>query len=126
MLKVNGEAIALADGPLQRADKSFSWEIEGKETAELILAELDETDPAGRFRLLVEGNQLLFQRATLKDWGAAETLITMDSKGVILDPGLDEMEHYLGVLLNEVVGLRSLLELLTGIEVSAGLEEIAL
>lgn len=109
-LKINGEPIALADSPAQRANTGYAFEALGEATAEYRLTELDQTDPAGRYRFRVSGDALLFERATQPDWADWETFITIDKDGVILLEE-DAVEDQLAVLLLQVTALRELVEL---------------
>lgn len=81
-LKVNGETIVLAESVSQREDTTFSYEIEGQDTAELRLAELDQTDPAGRYRIRLTGDQLRVERATMANWANQRTLLSFDDDGI--------------------------------------------
>lgn len=84
-LLYNGEAVQIAEGPAIEAVTAESWDIQGAATAELRLTELDQTGPAGRFRLQVSGDQLFIQRGAgdaVDPWSSATTLLTIDDTGV--------------------------------------------
>lgn len=80
----NGEPVQIAEGPAADDRTDEVIEIAGVITAELRLTELDQVDPAGRYRLQVSGDQLLIQRAASADWATATTLLTITSTGVTL------------------------------------------
>ena len=77
MILVNGEPATIVDGPATRDDTDDSFEVAGDATSELRLTELDQADPAGRFRFRVSGDQLLIQRAASADWATATTVLTI-------------------------------------------------
>lgn len=87
MLLYNGEPVQIAEGPGVDDDTTAIWEIQGSAIAELRITELDQADPAGRYRLRVEGDQLLIQRAATANWATATTLAVMDADGFL--PGAD-------------------------------------
>ena len=60
-------------GPAFNADV---LEIEGPAAAEVRLTELDQADPAGRYRFLASGDAVAIQRAASAAWATAQTLIT--------------------------------------------------
>lgn len=85
-LRYNGEGVELAAGPRVEAVTDESWEVEGDASAEYRTTELDQTSPAGRFRLRGEGDQWLVQRATgsVDDpWSSARTLFTFGPTGLV-------------------------------------------
>jgi hypothetical protein len=77
-LRINGDAVVIASGGAQDTTTAYVWEIEGSDSAEYRLTELDQADPKGRWRLRAAGNQLLFESAALARWGRATAYITFD------------------------------------------------
>ena len=77
----NGEVVNVADSALVRDALADYLEVQGDTTASLRLTELDQADPAGRYRLLVTGDRLLFQRAATASWATATTLFAIDATG---------------------------------------------
>lgn len=66
-VRKNGEIVTLADSPAQQADQSVTWEVEGQTSAELRLRELGQVAPAGIWRTVATGGQLLIQAAATMD-----------------------------------------------------------
>jgi len=86
-LLINGEAIQIIQGPSVDNDTTWTFDIQATAQVELRLTELEQTDPAGRFRLLVNGDQLLLQRAASALWATATTIMTLDgATGALLGP----------------------------------------
>lgn len=111
-LLINNEPIALVQGAGQRAIKTFTWEVEGKESAEARWTELDQEDPAGRYRVRVQDDKLRFERATLADWADYRALMTVTASGVVLE--VDQtLEELLAMLLYEVSELNTLVAFIT-------------
>ena len=96
-LRINGEGFQVADSHLQRDTTRVSLEMEGRVSAELRLTELDEVEPAGYYRLRVDKDKLLIQRAastvlrgdTWRDWVDATTLMELSGTGVIFKVPID-------------------------------------
>ena len=96
-LRINGESFQVADSHAQRDATRISFEVEGRESAELRLTELDQVEPAGYYRTRVEGDKLLIQRAastvlkgsTWRDWGDATTLMELSGTGIIFRVPVD-------------------------------------
>lgn len=82
----NGERVAVADSAAVRDLTGDYLEIAGELTSELRLTELDQADPAGRYRWQVTGDTLVLQRAATAAWATATTLLTINS-GTILSIG---------------------------------------
>ena len=82
---VNGEQVQLAE-PVDET----AFEITGA-APEYRLTETDQADPAGRFRLRVEGDQLLIQRAATAEWATATTILTLDGAGASVIYGDDQL-----------------------------------
>jgi len=85
-LLVNDEEVWIATGRTQWDTTAFSFEIAGPATAQLRLTERDQTDPAGRFRFLATGNELLVQAAASANWATATTLLTITATGLTTYP----------------------------------------
>ena len=51
------------------------------------LREVDQTAPAGMWRIDVQADEMLFQRATASDWSTALTVVTLNSSGVVVYSG---------------------------------------
>ena len=83
-LKVNGEYIRLVDSPVSNALTTDSFELEGESTAELRLTELDQTDPAGRWRFRLTGDALQLERAAQASWVDSNVFLKVTSEGVDL------------------------------------------
>lgn len=90
--RINGELFAIVQSSKERAEQEPAFEVEGLETAESRLSELDEIDPAGRFRLRVQDDKLYFQRAALPAWKAATNLLTLSSEEATFGVPLDLSE----------------------------------
>lgn len=103
--RINGELFAVVSGPAEDAVTSASFEVEGSVTAEYRLTELDQTDPAGRFRIRASGDKLVFQRAALSRWREATDLLTISDEEIVAHVPLDLSE--IGALLNAIVGVVS-------------------
>ena len=89
-LTYNGEIVSLADSPAARAENEPYWEVRGRAAAEYRLTELDQEDPAGRYRTRVEGGAYLLQRKTgtaanggVETW---KTYLSLDEEGLFLEP----------------------------------------
>lgn len=89
----------------------MSYEIEGKATAELRLTELDQVEPAGYYRLRVETDKLLVQRAAKtvskgdwRDWVDATTLVEMSPTGIVFRVPIDlsSLAGFTGTILDTV------------------------
>lgn len=80
-LKWNGEIVTLADSAAERAATAEHLTVEGDASAAIRLAELDQADPAGRYQIIVTGDQLLIQRAATANWATFTTLLTVGSSG---------------------------------------------
>lgn len=87
--RVNGELFSVADSPLQRDQPDQSFEVEGAASAEYRLSELDQIDPAGRYRVLVQDDVLHFQRAASPLWATAVDLMTLSRRELIVNVPLD-------------------------------------
>lgn len=101
-IKVNGQNVRLAEPSPQD-----SFEIEGDSTAQYRLTELDQADPAGRYRFLATGDTAVVQRAATAQWATATDLLTFSATavtvpdGILLRVGSDGD----GVLVNVAAGL---------------------
>ena len=112
---INGERVSFTGGgPGATPRESQSIDIQGEETSEVRLTELDQDDPKGRYRLRVEDSCLLIQRATAANWESAETLITIGTGGVVIELPEDDTGDALELLLLEVRELRQLVDLVLG------------
>lgn len=80
-LKVNGQIVQLA-----QPDADIIIEIDNSDgrtvNAQLRLTDVTETDPAGRFRIQVDGDALQVQGAYQADWATAQSLLTFSRDGV--------------------------------------------
>lgn len=114
-LKINGQIVQLAS-----PDNDIIIELDNSEdrdtNVEFRLSNLDQADPAGRFRMRVNGDALEFQRATLPDWADAATLITIDGadQSVVLELPDDDQLSLLQQVLVELQQLRTLIDMATG------------
>ena len=135
----NGELITLASGAPVDDATTGSWEIRGDSIVDLYLTEFDQTDPAGRFRLRVTGDELLLQRADLATDGVSTvpdkvglpqarrtqryvTHLTIKSTGPYITIG--GIDVNLAELALEVDQLREYLQLVVGYIPPAGAESI--
>lgn len=118
-LTYNGEGVTIADSAELRANTAPYWEVRGKDSAELRLTEQDQEDPAGRYRIRVEDDTLLFQRASesasagITDAAQRvpwKTFVTIDSGGVTIDPLNEDQSQYLQVLLMYVQEVREMVQ----------------
>lgn len=75
-IRVNGEMVQLAE---PNAEDIF--EVEGALTAEYRLTELDQVDPAGRYRTLATGDTLRIERAGSAAWATVLTRMIIDASG---------------------------------------------
>lgn len=80
-LRINGEIVTIAESAAERASTGYYLEIDGSATVELRLAELDQADPAGRYRLQVSGDGLRVQRSAAAAWGSATTFAAWATSG---------------------------------------------
>ena len=83
MILYNGEPVTIADSPPVRATTAEVWEIAGELTAEYRLTELDQADPAGRYRWRVQGDTVVLQRAASAGWATSSTFLTITNTGAI-------------------------------------------
>ena len=51
------------------------------------LREIDQVAPAGMWRIDVQADEMLFQRATAADWSTSLTVVTLQSTGVVIYSG---------------------------------------
>lgn len=77
-LRINSDPVVIASGGAQDTATAYVWEIEGAASAQYRLAELDQLDPKGRWRIHATGNQLLFEGAGSAKWGSASLYLTFD------------------------------------------------
>mgnify|MGYP001591069873 FL=1 len=87
--RVNGELFVIASSALQRDQAAQSLDVEGAASAEYRLTELDQIDPAGRYRVQVQDDALHFQRAASPLWATALELMTLSRTGLVLSVPLD-------------------------------------
>ena len=86
----NNEEVTIADGAAVRDRTAEIWEIQGVLTAEYRLTELDQVDPAGRFRIVVSADVLEIQHALTAEWATDTPLFSFSSTGVVVnEDGLD-------------------------------------
>ncbi|MCH8991694.1 MAG: hypothetical protein IIA44_08105 [Acidobacteria bacterium] len=87
-LRYNDEIVELAAGPPVAGVTDERWEVEGDASAEYRTTELDQTSPAGLFRIRGQSDQWLVQRAagSVDDpWSSAVTILTFDgATGLVL------------------------------------------
>ena len=111
-LRINGEGFQVSDSHLQRDATGVALEVEGRASAELRLTELDQTEPAGYYRLRVNGDKLLVQRAskttlkgaTWRDWVDADTLMEISKAEVSFKVPIDlsSLGGFTGMLIDTV------------------------
>lgn len=75
---VNGEEVGIVNSPTYEADQTGKFEIRSDDTIELLLTESGETDPAGRFRIMITGDQMLLQRSAAAGGTSWTTIQTLD------------------------------------------------
>lgn len=83
-IRINGQGVRLAepyDHITVEVDNSENQNTE----VELRLTNSGQTDPAGRFRLRVTGDTLLFERALTANWASAKLLLTLNSDGAVVE-----------------------------------------
>ena len=108
-LKLNGEVVRLAQALVEDVREDI-MDLESLTQPEHRITELDQTDPAGRFRHTVTGDAWLFQRKKAVSPEEWETFITIASGGVTLDLG-EDLEKNLLFLYLEVKQLADMLAL---------------
>ena len=109
-LRINGEGFSVADSTRQRDATELALEVEGRAAAELRLTEVDQVEPAGRYRLRVNGDVLLIQRADFTQtpgeylWPSALTLMELSSTGVVFKVPIDltSLGGFTGMLIDTV------------------------
>ena len=109
-LRINGEGFTVADSTRQRDATELALEVEGRAAAELRLTELDQVEPAGRYRLRVNGDKVLFQRATTilapgeYLWPGALTLMELSKDEVAFKVPVDltSLGGFTGMLISTV------------------------
>ena len=103
-LRVNGEAFSVADSHVQRDAVAVSFEVEGRQSAETRWTELDQEDPKGRYRAKVNGDELVFQRATAPAWAAAVDIMTLRKDGLAFHVPLDlsSVAGFVGAIVDTV------------------------
>lgn len=110
--RINGELFTVANSPRQRDLTEVHYEVEGSAAAELRLTELDQVEPAGYYRIRVQGDKLLFQRAAKtvlgaenwRDWVDADTLLEMSKTGAIFKVPIDlsSLAGFTGTIIDTV------------------------
>lgn len=83
-IRVNGELVTVASGGAIDDASADSFEVEGEATAELRLTELDQADPAGRFRILVSGDAITIERAASAGWASSTVLWSASAVGFLV------------------------------------------
>lgn len=109
-LKINGEVVQLAQGQVQRDDASYEIEFDGASTVSLLLTNLSQTAPAGRFRLHISADELEFQRgqdAALSNWA---TFFKVTSAGPVVS--VNGAQTNLATLAKELTELKDYMALL--------------
>ena len=111
-LRINGESFQVADSHLQRDATTWIFEVEGRKAAEVRLTERDQIEPGGYYRLRVEGDKLLIQRAattilagnTWGDWVDATTLMELSATEVAIKVPIDltSLGGFTGMLIDTV------------------------
>jgi hypothetical protein len=94
-----------------RVRTTVSFDVQGADTAELRLTELDQSDPEGRYRFRVVDKALQVERATAANWGDFAVMISISQDGVTLDLPSDEVFEALQALYLETSRLREVVEL---------------
>ena len=116
-LKINGEVVQLAQGAVQRDDTTYELEIDGRTSVSLLLTNLSQTAPAGRFKFYISADELAFQRLnSLEEW---DTFFKVTSDGPVVCDG--ETETNLTTLATDVTHLKEyvqfLINIVLGIEI---------
>lgn len=75
---VNGEPVSLASGGVHDNATVESFDVQGRASAEIRLTELDQVDPAGRFRLIATADAIKIERAATADWATATDLLQIE------------------------------------------------
>ena len=92
-LLINGERVAITDSATERAATGWTMEITGEATGELRLTELDQADPAGRYRLRVETDILRLQRSTGAAWASNRSYLEVGNTITVFNEGAADIDH---------------------------------
>ena len=111
-LKINGEPIELVQGQIQRNDTTWELELDGASTVALQFTEKDQTSPAGRYRLYLDGDELALQRGRVADLSRWDTFFKVTSAGPFVLVG--GVEVNLSELALQLTILKQTLEILVG------------
>lgn len=78
VVRINGEPVGLLESARDRADVSGVMTLESVESIFLEFVETDQEDPAGRWRIGVTGDELIFQRSIGEgSWANPVTLFSL-------------------------------------------------
>ena len=88
-LRLNGEQFNPTHSDAELNAVAVALEVEGQSSAEFRWTELDQKDPAGRFRAKATGDELVFQRSGSAKWASAIDLMTLRKDEVEFHVPLD-------------------------------------
>ena len=83
-IKINGQVIQLVQN-VEGTDADTIIEIDNSDgignLPQVRITDVNETDPAGRFRLIVSGDTIELQGSTKANWETSRTLLKFDRNG---------------------------------------------